>query len=163
MLCGSHIKICNLANPMKQDCRYYDPKARNGWKFGQKISSKSSNDKFTKENGLIFSPFLSCQSQFLEAPLVRQAEGELKKWNKEHQTFSFQFFINTFSILMFFVLFFHVVCKISISSWMKNGHEPSRAENPSAQAHHYRLCFIKGAHRWTLLEKTLSLLLSSVY
>ena len=28
-----------------------------------------------------------------------------KKWNKEHQTLSFQFFI----ILMFFVLFFHVV------------------------------------------------------
>ena len=34
-------------------------------------------------------------------------------WNKKHQTFSFQFFINRSSILMFFVLFFHVVCKIS--------------------------------------------------
>ena len=29
-----------------------------------------------------------------------------KKWNKEHQTLSFQFFINKSSILMFFVLFF---------------------------------------------------------
>ena len=36
-----------------------------------------------------------------------------KKWNKEHQTLSFQFFTNRFSILMFFVLFFHVVYKIS--------------------------------------------------
>ena len=36
-----------------------------------------------------------------------------KKWNKEHQTLSFPFFTNRFSILMFFVLFFHVVCKIS--------------------------------------------------
>ena len=36
-----------------------------------------------------------------------------KKWNKEHQTLSFQFFTNKFSILMFFVLFFHVVYKIS--------------------------------------------------
>ena len=33
--------------------------------------------------------------------------------NKEHQTLSYQFFINRSSILMFFVLFFHVVCKIS--------------------------------------------------
>ena len=31
---------------------------------------------------------------------------------KEHQTISFQFFTNRFSILMFFVSFFHVVCKI---------------------------------------------------
>ena len=37
----------------------------------------------------------------------------MKKWNKKHQTLSFQFFTNTFSILMFFVLFFHVVCKVS--------------------------------------------------
>ena len=36
-----------------------------------------------------------------------------KKWNKEHQTLSLQFFTNRSSILMFFVLFFHVVCKIS--------------------------------------------------
>ena len=36
-----------------------------------------------------------------------------KKWNKEHQTPSFQFFTITFSILNFFGLFFHVVCKIS--------------------------------------------------
>ena len=36
-----------------------------------------------------------------------------KKWNKKHQTLSFQLFINRSSILMFFVLFFHVVCKIS--------------------------------------------------
>ena len=35
-----------------------------------------------------------------------------KKWNKEHQTLSFQFFINK-SILMFSLLIFHVVCKIS--------------------------------------------------
>ena len=52
LLCGSHIKIWNLANP-------------------------------------------------------------LKKWNKEYQTLSFQFFINNYSLLMLFVLFFHVVCKIS--------------------------------------------------
>ena len=36
-----------------------------------------------------------------------------KKWNKEHQTLSFQFFTNRFSILKFFVLFLHKVCKIS--------------------------------------------------
>ena len=55
-----------------------------------------------------------------------------KKWNNEHQTPSFQFFTNRsnvcfekkntkhssntqtlFSILIFFVLFFYVVCKIS--------------------------------------------------
>ena len=36
-----------------------------------------------------------------------------KKWNKEHHTLSFQFFTNRFNILMFFVLFFHVVWKIS--------------------------------------------------
>ena len=39
--------------------------------------------------------------------------NHMKKWNKEHQTLSFQFFTNKSSILMFFVLFFHVVCKIS--------------------------------------------------
>ena len=37
-----------------------------------------------------------------------------KKWNKEHQALSFQFFINKSTILMFFVLFFRIVCKISI-------------------------------------------------
>ena len=35
-----------------------------------------------------------------------------KKWNKEHQTLSFEFFINKSSIWMLFVSFFHVVCKI---------------------------------------------------
>ena len=38
-----------------------------------------------------------------------------KKRNKEHQTFSFQFCTNRISILMFSVLFFHVVFKILIS------------------------------------------------
>ena len=42
--------------------------------------------------------------------------NHMKKWNKEHQTLSFQFFINDSSILMPFVLFFHVVCKISYSN-----------------------------------------------
>ena len=36
-----------------------------------------------------------------------------KGWNKEYQTPSFQFFTNRLSILMFLVLFFHLVCKIS--------------------------------------------------
>ena len=36
-----------------------------------------------------------------------------KKLNKEHQSLSFQFFINKSNILMFFALFFHMVCKIS--------------------------------------------------
>ena len=36
-----------------------------------------------------------------------------EKWNKEHQTLSFQYFTNKSSLLVFFVLFFHVVCKIS--------------------------------------------------
>ena len=36
-----------------------------------------------------------------------------KKRNKEHHTLSFQCFTNRFNILMFFVLFFHGVCKIS--------------------------------------------------
>ena len=36
-----------------------------------------------------------------------------KKLIKEHQTLIFQFFINKSSILILFVLFFHVVCKIS--------------------------------------------------
>ena len=35
------------------------------------------------------------------------------KWSKEYQTLSFQFFTNRFSILIFLILFFHVVCKIS--------------------------------------------------
>ena len=39
--------------------------------------------------------------------------NHMKKWSKEHQTLSFQFFINTSSILMLFVSSFHVVCKIS--------------------------------------------------
>ena len=38
-------------------------------------------------------------------------ENHMKKWNEAHQTYSFQFFTNIFSILMF--LFFYVVCKIS--------------------------------------------------
>ena len=41
-----------------------------------------------------------------------------KEWNKVHQTHSFQFFINKSSILMFFVLFLHVVCSISnLNMW----------------------------------------------
>ena len=36
-----------------------------------------------------------------------------KKWSKEYQTLSFQFFINKYSILMFLVLVLHVVYKIS--------------------------------------------------
>ena len=39
--------------------------------------------------------------------------NHMKKWSKKHQTLSFQFFISKSSILMLFVLFFHVVCKIS--------------------------------------------------
>ena len=39
-----------------------------------------------------------------------------KKWNKEHQTLRFRFFMNRSSILMFLVLFVHVVCKISNSN-----------------------------------------------
>ena len=42
---------------------------------------------------------------------MKSCKSHEKKWNEEHQTLSFKFFIN--SILMFFVLFFHVVCKIS--------------------------------------------------
>ena len=38
-----------------------------------------------------------------------------KKWNKEHQTLSFQFFISRFSILMFFVLFFMWFARFQIS------------------------------------------------
>ena len=37
----------------------------------------------------------------------------MKTWNKKQQTLSFHFFANRFSILMFFVLFFRVVCKTS--------------------------------------------------
>ena len=39
--------------------------------------------------------------------------NHMKKWNKEHKTLHFQFFTNKSSILMSFVMFFHVVCKIS--------------------------------------------------
>jgi hypothetical protein len=49
-------------------------------------------------------------------------EITFKKWNKEHQTLSFQFFINRSSILMLFVLFFHVVCKISNSNMWTSKH-----------------------------------------
>ena len=42
-----------------------------------------------------------------------------KKWNKEHQTLSFQFFKS--SILMCFVLFFRVICKImNCNMWTKS-------------------------------------------
>jgi hypothetical protein len=44
-----------------------------------------------------------------------------KKWNKEHQTLSFQFFIDKSSTFMGFVLFFHVVWKISnFDMWTLN-------------------------------------------
>ena len=43
---------------------------------------------------------------------MKSCKSHEKKWNKEHQILSFQFFINIFIILMLFVLFFHVVCKI---------------------------------------------------
>ena len=36
-----------------------------------------------------------------------------KKWNKEDQSLSFQFFINKISMLICYVLCFHVVCKKS--------------------------------------------------
>ena len=36
---------------------------------------------------------------------MKSCKSHEKKWNKEHQTLSFQFFINRSSILMFFVLF----------------------------------------------------------
>ena len=41
------------------------------------------------------------------------ANHRKKKWNEELQTLNFQFFINKSSILICFVLFFHVICKIS--------------------------------------------------
>ena len=42
----------------------------------------------------------------------------IKIWNKEHQIFSYEFFTNRAIILMFFVLFFHVVCEISnLNRW----------------------------------------------
>jgi hypothetical protein len=46
--------------------------------------------------------------------------SHMKKWSKEHQTLSFQgvFLVNKSSILMLFVLFFHVVCKIlNLNKW----------------------------------------------
>ena len=48
--------------------------------------------------------------------------NHMKKWNKEHQTLSFQFFNNNSSILMFFVSFFHVVWKISNSNMWTRKH-----------------------------------------
>ena len=44
---------------------------------------------------------------------MKSCKSHEKKWNKEHQTLSFQFFINKSRILMLFVLFFQVVGKIS--------------------------------------------------
>ena len=37
-----------------------------------------------------------------------------KKWNKEHQTLSFQFFINKCSILMFLFCFFMLIARFQI-------------------------------------------------
>ena len=37
-----------------------------------------SNAKFTKENGTKMVSFSFAQSRFVEAPLVRQADGDLK-------------------------------------------------------------------------------------
>ena len=39
-----------------------------------------------------------------------------KKWNKEHQTLRFQFFIKNLAFWCFLFCFFHVVCKISNSN-----------------------------------------------
>ena len=44
-----------------------------------------------------------------------------KKWNTEYQTLLFQFFTNRFSILLLFVLFFRMVCKISNFNKWKMG------------------------------------------
>ena len=45
----------------------------------------------------------------------------LQNENSGHQTLRFQFFINTISIWNLFVLFFHVVCKISnFDMWTAN-------------------------------------------
>ena len=42
----------------------------------------------------------------------------MNKWKKEHQTLSFQFFINKSSIFVLFVLFFHLVYKIpNFNTW----------------------------------------------
>ena len=68
---------------------------------------------------------------------VQKSEIEIfqitwKKWNKEHQTHSFQFFTNVFIILTFLVLFFmwytrfqisiselqRICCKLLVLSWL---------------------------------------------
>ena len=48
----------------------------------------------------------------LKSTQYKNLANHMKKWNKEHQTLGFLFFIKKSSILMLFVLFFHVVCMI---------------------------------------------------
>ena len=52
---------------------------------------------------------------------LKPCKSHEEKWNKEHHILIFQFFINKSNILMFFVLFFHVVCRISnFDKWTAN-------------------------------------------
>ena len=67
---------------------------------------------------LVFINFNSVQEAYAKCFAVHILEFEIfqiswNKWNKKHQTLSFQLFINKSSISIIFVLFFHVVCKIS--------------------------------------------------
>ena len=84
------------------------------WLFG----SFGSPTKICQCSPTIWGKVKSVQEVCAECFVVHILKFEIsqitwKEWNKEHQTLSFQFFIIRFSILMFLVLFFHVICKIS--------------------------------------------------
>ena len=53
-----------------------------------------------------------CKVNSLQEASTKCFAVHLLKWTKEYQTLTFQFFTNKSSILIVFVLFFHVVCKI---------------------------------------------------
>ena len=71
-----------------------------------------------------------CSFQKLWKILLWNLAKHMKKWNKEHQTLSFPFFINKSSILMHFILFFRVVCKISNFNMWTVTHLARVCKNP---------------------------------
>ena len=115
-------RLKHMAGHLAESARFTSVQNHN-WKKGFFVNSFSEHTSvFCDKNKRLFWHFFgkvnSVQEAYAKCFTVHILKFQIlqiawKKWNNEHQTLSFHYFTNIFSILMFFVLFFHVVWKFS--------------------------------------------------